>query len=268
MLDEVDFYKEAANVESFRRYLEAMGLTRQATAPKVYHQCSSKLILTMERLYGVPLTDLNSISSFVSNPETSLITALNVWFGSLLACESFHADVHAGNLWLLRDGRIGFLDFGIVGRISPKTWGAIIFLASIATEEYESMASALIEMGATDTNVDVKAFASDLEKMFSSIKDSDTEVVIATAREPSTNATAVSANLVVDERQMNALFLDVIRVSESYGLKFPREFALLLKQLLYFDRYTRLLAPDLNILHDQRISIASNRRTNYRNDFR
>lgn len=34
-------------------------------------------------------------------------------FGSLLACETFHADVHAGNLWLLRDGRIGFLDFGI-----------------------------------------------------------------------------------------------------------------------------------------------------------
>lgn len=34
-------------------------------------------------------------------------------FGSLLACESFHADVHAGNLWLLRDGRIGFLDFGL-----------------------------------------------------------------------------------------------------------------------------------------------------------
>ncbi|XP_050156393.1 uncharacterized aarF domain-containing protein kinase At5g05200, chloroplastic-like isoform X1 [Malus sylvestris] len=269
MLEEVDFYKEAANIESFRRYLEAMGLTRQATAPKVYHQCSSKRVLTMERLYGVPLTDLNSISSFVSNPETSLITALNVWFGSLLACESFHADVHAGNLWLLRDGRIGFLDFGIVGRISPKTWGAMeIFLASIATEEYESMASALIEMGATDTNVDTKAFARDLEKMFSSIKDLDTEVVIATAREPSTNATAVSANLVVDERQMNALFLDVVRVGESYGLKFPREFALLLKQLLYFDRYTRLLAPNLNMLQDQRISIASNRRTNYRNNFR
>lgn len=33
-------------------------------------------------------------------------------FGSLLACETFHADVHAGNLWQLRDGRIGFLDFG------------------------------------------------------------------------------------------------------------------------------------------------------------
>ncbi|XP_062000283.1 uncharacterized aarF domain-containing protein kinase At5g05200, chloroplastic [Rosa rugosa] len=268
MLEEVDFYKEAANVESFRRYLEAMGLTRQATAPRVYHQCSTKRILTMERLYGVPLTDLDSISSLVSSPEASLITALNVWFGSLLACESFHADVHAGNLWLLRDGRIGFLDFGIVGRIDPQTWAAMeIFLASIATEEYESMASALIQMGATDTNVDAKAFARDLEKMFSSMKELDTEIVIATAREPATNATAVSANVVVDERQMNALFLDVVRVSESYGLKFPREFALLLKQLLYFDRYTRLLAPNLNMLQDQRISIASNRRSNYRDNF-
>ncbi|KAF4362859.1 hypothetical protein G4B88_014196 [Cannabis sativa] len=251
MLEEVDFQKEAANIESFRRYLEAMGLTQQATAPKVYYQCSTRRVLTMQRLYGVPLTDLDTISSLVTSPETSLITALNVWFGSLLACESFHADVHAGNLWLLRDGRIGFLDFGIVGRIAPKTWAAMeVFLSSIATEEYESMASALIEMGATNTD------------------DLDTEVVVATARGTTTGATAVSANVIVDERQMNALFLDVVRVSESYGLKFPREFALLLKQLLYFDRYTRLLAPNLNMLQDQRISIASNRRTNYRDNFR
>ncbi|KAK1399742.1 ABC1 domain-containing protein [Heracleum sosnowskyi] len=259
MLEEVDFTKEAANIDAFRRYLESMGLTRQATAPKVYQQCSTKRVLTMERLYGVPLTDLDSIRSLVASPESSLVTALNVWFGSLLACESFHADVHAGNLWLLRDGRIGFLDFGIVGRISPSTWNAMeVFLASLASEEYESMASSLVEMGATSKVVDSNAFAKDLEKIFSSIKDLDTEILVATARGPNSNATAVSANLVVDERQMNALFLDVIRVSESYGLKFPREFALLVKQLLYFDRYTRLLAPNMNMLRDERISIVSN----------
>ncbi|CAD5330868.1 unnamed protein product [Arabidopsis thaliana] len=269
ILEEVDFNKEAQNIESFKRYLETMGLTGQATAPRVYKYCSSRRVLTMERLYGVPLTDLDSIRSLVSSPENSLITALNVWFGSLLACESFHADVHAGNLWLLRDGRIGFLDFGIVGRISPKTWAAMeVFLASIATEEYESMASALIQMGATNRDVDGKAFAKDLEKMFSSIQELDTEIVVATARGTNSDTTAVAANVVMDERQMNALFLDLVRVSESYGLKFPREFALLLKQLLYFDRYTRLLAPNLNMLQDQRISIASNKRTNgYKDSF-
>ena len=71
-----------------------------------------------------------------------------------------------------------FLIIGIVGRISPKTWAAMeVFLASIATEEYESMASALIEMGATSTDVDSKAFARDLEKIFLSIKASITNYV-------------------------------------------------------------------------------------------
>ena len=60
---------------------------------------------------------------------------------------------------------------GIVGRISPKTWAAMeVFLGSIAIEDYDSMASSLIEMGATNQDVDAKAFARDLEKVFSSIK--------------------------------------------------------------------------------------------------
>ncbi|KAJ6693706.1 hypothetical protein OIU85_004480 [Salix viminalis] len=62
-------------------------------------------------------------------------------------------------------------------------------------------------------DVDVMAFAKDLEKIFSSIQDLDTELIVATARDTTTNATAVSANAVVDERQMNALFLD-LKVSE------------------------------------------------------
>lgn len=51
----------------------------------------------MERLHGVPLTDLAAITSITSaDPEQTLITALNTWFGSVLGCETFHADVHAG----------------------------------------------------------------------------------------------------------------------------------------------------------------------------
>lgn len=79
MLEEVDFNKEAVNIEAFKRYLETMGLTGQATAPIVYRHCSTRRVLAMERLYGVPLTDLDSINSLVASPETSLITALNVW---------------------------------------------------------------------------------------------------------------------------------------------------------------------------------------------
>jgi aarF domain-containing kinase len=255
MLEEVDFRKEAMNIDSFRNYVEVMGLAKQATAPFVYRHCSTQRVLTMERLYGVPLTDLNSIRSIVPSPEATLITALNVWFGSLIACETFHADVHAGNLLVLNDGRVGFIDFGIVGRISPPTWAAMeTFLASVGNGQYTAMATALVQMGATDSAVDITSFSRDLEKIFSAVQDLDTDVLITTTAGGPGSAT-VAATMAIDEQQINALLLDVIRVSEAYGLKFPREFGLLLKQLLYFDRYTRLLAPNLNVLEDDRISL-------------
>ena len=60
-------------------------------------KCDVCRLLTMERLHGVPLTDLAAIRSITSaDPEQTLITALNTWFGSVLGCETFHADVHAG----------------------------------------------------------------------------------------------------------------------------------------------------------------------------
>ncbi|KAH7282555.1 hypothetical protein KP509_35G036400 [Ceratopteris richardii] len=267
MLEEVDFRKEAINIESFRKYIDSAGLSSQATAPLVYRHCSTRRVLTMERFYGVPLTDLDSIKSLVVNPEVTLITALNVWFGSLLACESFHADVHAGNLLVLKDGRVGFIDFGIVGRISPSTWQAIeTFLTSVGNGQYNAMAAALVQMGATDAKVDVPKFARDLEKIFTAVQDLDSEILITASGGP--RSATVAATLAVDEQQVNALFLDVVRVSEAYGLRFPREFGLLLKQLLYFDRYTRLLAPNLNVLDDERVMLASARSRDVYNRYR
>ena len=79
MLEEVDFLKEAANMEEFRQYLESRGLSGQACVPLVYRHCTSRRALTMERFYGVPLTDLASLRALVPSPEQTLITALNVW---------------------------------------------------------------------------------------------------------------------------------------------------------------------------------------------
>ena len=56
--------------------------------------------------------------------------------------------------------------------------------------------------------------------------------------------------------QCNAEFaLQVVQVGDTHGIRFPREFGLLLKQLLYFDRYTQLLAPSLSVLNDDRVKI-------------
>lgn len=56
-----------------------------------------------------------------------------------------------------------------------------------------------------------------------------------------------AAAVEVDQTQLNRLFLNLVRIGETHGIKFPREFGLFLKQLLYFDRYTRILAPSLQV---------------------
>ena len=79
--------------------------------------------------------------------------------------------MHAGNLLVLPDGRVGFLDFGIVGRISPVTWrGVEALVASMVGGDYDTAARALATIGACDDAVDYRAFARDLEAFFTELE--------------------------------------------------------------------------------------------------
>jgi aarF domain-containing kinase len=68
--DEVDFKKEAENIVAFQNYLEAAGITG-AVAPYVYSEASSTKVLTLERLYGSPLTDLEAIKAVTGGEVSS-----------------------------------------------------------------------------------------------------------------------------------------------------------------------------------------------------
>lgn len=57
--------------------------------------------------------------------------------------------------------------------------------------------------------------------------------------------------------QVNRLLIEVIRVGEENGIRFPREFGLLMKQMLYFDRYTQILAPGLQVFNDSRVDLGT-----------
>jgi aarF domain-containing kinase len=65
----------------------------------------------------------------------------------------------------------------------------------------------------------------------------------------------MAASVATDDAALNRFLLDLVRVGENNGVRFPREFALLLKQILYFDRYTKLLAPSLKVFEDDRINL-------------
>jgi aarF domain-containing kinase len=254
MLEELDFEKEAKNTIEFRRFLQDNGLLKQATAPRVYLDHTTRKVMVLEYLDGISLLDENAISQVTSDPEQgaeTILTALNIWSMSLTLMPWFHADVHAGNLLLLKDGRVGFIDFGIVGRISEKVLQSINELSvALAANDSEGMAIALCNMGAADEKVDTKQFGRDIERVLNRMNKVQTDVTV-TAMADGT----VSGRIDVNESEITDLLLEFVEVTENNGLKLPREFGLLVKQSLYFDRYLKILAPNVDVMNDSRVMI-------------
>ena len=237
MLEECDFRKEADNLREFREFLDRTGNTI-AVAPRVYDAWSTRRVLVMERLYGAPLTDLDSLRRMTPDPEAALLNALNTWYASLMECREFHADLHAGNLLVLEDGRVGFIDFGIVGRIRESTWKALFSLAeSVPRADWSATAEALATMGATRDQVDTAALSRDLAKLADRLDHMDAQPVPVGG----------------EDRELNGLLMDLVAAGRRHGIRFPREFTLLVKQFLYFDRYVRLLSPGLELVSEARL---------------
>jgi len=169
----------------------------------------------------------------------------------------FHADVHAGNLMVLEDGKVGFIDFGIVGRVGEKTWSAVNELSTaLADSDYEGMARAMCNMGAADAEVDTVSFGEDIKKVMEKLNTVQPDVTV-TASSGADGSTTLEGTLGFDEEDLTRVLLDVVQVTENNGLKLPREFGLLVKQSLYFDRYLKILAPGLDVMSDSRVSAMS-----------
>ncbi|MFT7403066.1 ABC1 kinase family protein [Zhongshania sp.] len=242
MIDECDFFKEAENLRVFRKFLSDSG-NDVVLAPKPYHSASGGKVLTMERFYGVALTNEVAMAKGAFDPASSLFNALNTWFASLTQCSFFHADLHSGNLLILADGRVGFIDFGMVGRIQPEAWQAIFSLfMAISEENYQLMAESMVSVGITRDKVDVESLTLDIQKLFEGLNALDPQKVLE-------NRTGDG---------INSLLSELGEIARKYGIRFPRAFTMLLKQFLYFDRYMDLLAPGADIFRDDRVDFYLN----------
>jgi predicted unusual protein kinase regulating ubiquinone biosynthesis (AarF/ABC1/UbiB family) len=236
--EELDFRLEAANMDQFNAIMAELEHA-DVRAPRADHALTTKRVLTMSRLYGVRVDDVEGIRRRSDgerrepgiDPEERLILGLRAWFQCLIFHGFFHGDVHAGNLMLLDDNGLGFLDFGIIGRFEPRTRRLITdYIVAFATGDYRQLAHVLLSMDAVAQGVDLDAMARDLERAY-----------------------APMLKLSFGDIKYNDMLPNIMRVSVKHRMRLPREFVLVTKQMLYFDRYAKLLAPRLNIFSDPRL---------------
>ena len=103
------------------------------------------------------------------------------------------------------------------------------------------MADAMIRIGITRERVESDALAADLRKLYQQMDKMVPDHVPYEADQA--------------DDDVNNILMDMVKIGESHGLHFPREFALLLKQFLYFDRYVHILAPEMDVFMDERLNM-------------
>ncbi len=228
---ELDFTREAADMAAFAANLAASGL-HDAIAPSPVAGMVGERVLVMTFVEGTTIDDVGHLRDAGHDLEDLLRTGVRAWIDGALVHGLFHGDVHAGNLFVTPEGRIAFLDFGIVGRLDERTRGVLrqALPAVLVQGDYASVVGAVFDLGAASVPVDLDAATADVRRLIEPL------------------ATANLADISYGE-----LLGRVLDVAGRYGVHLPKDLVLVVKQLLYFERYAKELAPTYQLLTDPRI---------------
>lgn len=228
--EELNPAREAWQQHRFREQIGAFGDNAGITAPQVYWDYCGPRIICMERVYGVPMDDFAGMEARGIDGQAILRQGAKVWAESVMVHGPFHGDMHAGNMWVLDDGRGCYLDFGIMGEL-PDEWKQVVkdlFYTCSFDLDFVRVARAYRRVGAIPpsmgTDEELGAF---LNEMLGPI--------------------LVDGFGNLDIAQLVAQSLELLK---AYQAAVPKELVLVAKQLLYVDKYTRFLAPTYSLTAD------------------
>ncbi len=265
--EELDLRNEARAMAHYRRLLAQVGLDR-VTVPEVFTELSGPRVLTMEFFDGVPVDDLTTVAGYGYDPAPIVHEVIKGFLLTAIRWGTFHGDVHAGNLLLLPDGRVGVIDWGIVGRLDPQThqffrsliqaalgdedaWGDI---ARHALRMYGPVLEENLGMDEAQTEVFMRmALEPLLTRPFGEVSLAD--LLTAPQRQVAEVKGIETGDLTL--RTIYRRFKEQRRVraaAEAHGVydsDFDRGIFMLSKQLMYFERYGKIFLSDVGLFEDE-----------------
>lgn len=228
--EEMDFLKEAANMDEFSRNNASV---QYVTTPKLYHEYSTGHVLVMEYIDGYSLDDVESLQNAGYDMDEIGTKFVNNFIKQVMDDGFFHADPHPGNV-KIRDGKIVWIDMGMMGRLSEKDRHTMIKgIRGIALHGISMVENSVLEIGEFRGKPDRERLYQDLKKFIADY---------GTTSMGSLDVAAAIAGLVEIMKQN--------RISLPHGV------SMLCRGLTHIQGVLAVISPDINMMQ-----IAVNRYT-------
>ncbi|MDU1175643.1 ABC1 kinase family protein [Peptostreptococcus anaerobius] len=132
LVRELDYKFEEVNGTKLRNIFKD---SKEVFIPRIYDEYTTKRLLVMEKVNGLCLSDISSHKLSDDKKKKIVDIGVRSFFRQVMTCGFFHADPHPGNIFVMDDMRLAYIDFGMVGLIDDKTLGQLNQLILAATDK-------------------------------------------------------------------------------------------------------------------------------------
>ncbi len=220
---EMDFTREGHTIDRF-----AANFDEDPTVhvPKVYWDCTGETVLTMELVEGIKVSEFDRLTEAGYDRKAIARNGADAILKQVLVHGLFHGDPHPGNIFILENNRVCFLDYGMVGRLDDDLKGQLIdLLANVLQRDIDGVISQLLYSGEITDEVNLKHLKRDLTELIDEYYE-----------------------IPLQEIKAGKLLVDFVEILTHYRIKFPSDLMLLGKALVTIEGIGRQLDPEFNMI--------------------
>ena len=223
IFEEMDYTQEGRNAERFE---SLYGYMEDIYVPSIYWDYTARRVLTMEWIEGTKLTELESIAAQGLDATYLVNVGVQCSLRQLLEHGFFHADPHPGNLLAMQDGKLAYLDFGMMSNMKPyQKYGLIEAIVHLVNRDFEGLAQDYVNLEFLDPSVDLRPIVPAFAVVFEdALGGSVSDINIAT----------------ITDRLSQLMY--------EYPFRVPAYFALIIRSLVTLEGIAINVDPDFKVL--------------------
>jgi ubiquinone biosynthesis protein len=221
--NELDYEREGRNANIFHQNFSD---DPSIYIPYIYWELTTQKIITMERVSGIKINDVEAIRKAGINLKTVAENSGRFTLRQLFEFGFFHADPHPGNFFVQPDGSLAVVDFGMVGRLSKQMRDTLLrMVMAMASGDVESLVDELIDIGITRKSLNRRGLILELNHLFESYAGGTAQFLTATQ-----------------------VLNEILGMAFRYGMQFPGELTMLVRLATINEGISQALYPEFRML--------------------